>query len=57
MNKRYKSEALAAVHETALVLKEAGVMKKLTMREFDEVCLTPVEEMTPEQVRQLRHRE
>ena len=43
MTKRYKSEALAAVHETALGLADAGVMAKRTMRAFDELCLTPVE--------------
>ena len=57
MTKRYKSEALAAAHETALGLTEAGVMSKRTMRAFDEMCLTPVEEMTPEDIRELRLRE
>ena len=44
MNKRYRSEALAAGHKTALDLTEAGVMTKLKMREFDDMCLTPVDE-------------
>lgn len=57
MTKRYKSEALAAVHETALGLTEAGVIAKRTMRAFDEMCLTPVEEMTPDDIRELRLRE
>ena len=57
MTKRYKSEALAAAHETALGLTEVGVMTKRTMRAFDEMCLTPVEEMTPEEIRELRLRE
>ena len=57
MTKRYKSEALAAAHEAALDLTEAGVMAKRTMRAFDEVCLTPVKEMTPEDIRELRLRE
>lgn len=57
MTKRYKSEALAAVHETALGLTGAGVIAKRTMRAFDEMCLTPVEEMTPEDIRELRLRE
>ena len=48
MSKQYKSEALAAVYETALGLHEAGVMNKMTMKTFDEMCLTPVEELTPE---------
>ena len=57
MAKHYKSEALAAAHEAALGLTEAGVMAKRTMRAFDEVCLTPVKEMTPEDIRELRLRE
>ncbi len=57
MTKRYRSEALAVAHEAALGLAEAGVMSKRTMRKFDELCLTPVEEMTPEAIRELRLRE
>jgi len=57
MTKQYKSEALAAAHEAALGLAEAGVMSKRTMRVFDEMCLTPVEEMTPEEIQGLRLRE
>ena len=41
MAKKYRSDALAAVHETALGLTEAGVMAKRTMKAFDEMCLTP----------------
>ena len=57
MAKQYKSDALAAAHETALGLTEAGVMAKRTMRVFDEMCLTPVEDMTPEEIREIRTRE
>ena len=57
MARRYKSDALAAAHETALGLAEAGVMAKRTMRVFDEMCLTPVEDMTPEEIREIRMRE
>jgi len=32
-------------------------MDKKTMRNFDALCLTPVPEMTPEQIRALRTRE
>ena len=53
MTKQYESEVLASVHEAALGLAEAGVMSKRTMRAFDEMCLTPVEEMTPEDIRAL----
>ena len=57
MAKQYKSEAMAAAHEAALGLADAGLMSKRTMRAFDEMCLTPVEEMTPEDIRALRLRE
>ena len=56
MTKQYESEVLASVREAALGLAEAGVMSKRTMRSFDEMCLTPVEEMTPEGIRALRLR-
>ena len=57
MAKQYKSEALAAAHETAQGLADAGIMAKRTMKAFDEMCLTPVEEMSPEKIRALRLRE
>ena len=57
MTKQYRSEALAAAHEAALGLAEAGLMSKRTMRKFDEMCLTPVREMTAEDIRALRLRE
>lgn len=57
MTKQYKSGALAAVHETALGLRDAEVMDKQTMKAFDEMCLTPVEALTPEQIRLIRLRE
>jgi DNA-binding transcriptional regulator YiaG len=34
MGKKYRSDALAAVHETALGLTEAGVMDKHRLREW-----------------------
>ncbi|MEO5346401.1 MAG: DNA-binding transcriptional regulator [Magnetococcus sp. YQC-9] len=56
MGKRlhYKSEAMEAIHQTVSGLFEAGVVDKQTMREFDETCLTPVQEFSPEEIRQLR---
>jgi putative transcriptional regulator len=57
MVKRYKSDALAAVHETALGLEEAGVLSRRSMKAFDAMCLTPVEPLSPEQIRAIRVRE
>ncbi len=55
--KTYKSEALAALHETAEDLHTVGAIDKRTMREFDEACLTPIEVLAPAQIRALRERE
>lgn len=57
MTKRYRSEALTSIHETAEALHGAGLMDKQTMRKFDERCLTPVRLLTAEEIRALRERE
>lgn len=56
-NKTYKSDALAAIHETASGYYAAGVIDKKTMREFDEACLTQVRDFTAEDIIALRERE
>ena len=53
----YKSDAFAAIHETATGLHETGVIDKQTMQEFDASCLTPVEELTADEIRAIRERE
>lgn len=57
MNKTYRSDALAAIHEAVSDLHDAGAMDKRTLRKFDELCLTPVQRMKPEEIRSLRERE
>ncbi|ANE57950.1 DNA-binding transcriptional regulator [Methylomonas sp. SURF-1] len=57
MKKQYRSRLMASVHETAEGLHEAGVMDKRTMRKFDELCLTPINPLQPEEIRALRLRE
>ncbi|ENM6167047.1 DNA-binding transcriptional regulator [Salmonella enterica] len=57
MNKKYRSEAYAAIHETMEALHEIGAVDKQTMRQFDESCLSPIIPMTPEKIRALRERE
>lgn len=52
--KTYKSEACAVVHELAECLHEDGVIAKTTMREFDELCLVPTPELTPDEIRSIR---
>jgi len=48
---------MASIHETAEGLSAAGVMEKRTLREFDEMCLTPVRPLKPKDIRALRLRE
>ena len=52
-----KSEAFAAIHETAEGLHEIGAISKQTMRGFDEACLAPVPALAPDEIRALRERE
>jgi putative transcriptional regulator len=53
----YRSDARAAIHETASDLHDAEVLDKRTMRRFDELCLTPVRPLVAEEIRALRERE
>ena len=55
--KKYRSDALAAVHETMEALHDVGAVDKQTMREFDQACLAPIVVMSPDEIRALRERE
>ena len=57
MPKKYRSSAMAAIHETAGDLYAAGGIDRNTMRKFDVLCLTPIQKMTPRKIRALRARE
>jgi putative transcriptional regulator len=57
MADKARNDALAAVHETAAGLHRAGLIDRATMREFDALCLTLVEKLSPEDIRALRERE
>ena len=57
LKKRYRSEALGAIHEGMQALYEIGAIDKQTMREFDAACLTPVKPLTPRQIKAIRTRE
>jgi putative transcriptional regulator len=48
---------MAAIHETATGLRDAGAMSKRTMKSFDEICLTSVEPLSPRKIRAIRVRE
>lgn len=57
MPKKYRSKIMKSIHETASDLFASGGMDRKTMRKFDVLCLTPVEQMTPKKIRELRVRE
>jgi putative transcriptional regulator len=52
--RRTKSAILDAVHGTARGLHKAGVMDQLTLREFDRLCVPPVEPLKPAQIKRIR---
>jgi putative transcriptional regulator len=57
MRPKTESAVLATVHKTAAGLHKAGLVDKATLREFDALCLTPVEPLAPDEIRALRERE
>lgn len=54
MPRSYRTAQLAAIHETASGLAEIGLIDKRTMKEFDAMCLSPVEPLSAEQIREIR---
>jgi putative transcriptional regulator len=57
MSRKYKSDAMASIHETMVALHKVGAIDKQTMRRFDDSCLTPVNPLTARQIRAIRERE
>ncbi|MCB1021940.1 MAG: DNA-binding transcriptional regulator [Acidobacteria bacterium] len=57
MSKKYRSDPMAAVHEAMEALHAIGAIDKQTMRTFDDACLTPIRELSPNQIKALRERE
>ena len=51
---KFKSDAFAAIHNTAQGLYRAGGIDKTTMREFDESCLVVPTEIEPQQIKLIR---
>ncbi|MGC8493515.1 MAG: helix-turn-helix domain-containing protein [Syntrophobacteraceae bacterium] len=57
MSKKYRSDALEALHETAQGLHRIGLIDRKTMRDFDVSCLTTVEQLSAEEIVEVRKRE
>src|ERR1700689_775897 len=56
-SKKYRSDALAAIHETMEALHDVGAVGKQTMRRFDDACLTPIRPLKPAEIRAIREKE
>jgi putative transcriptional regulator len=54
MTKKYRSDALEAVHKTARGLHRIGLLNTKTMRDFDVSCLTEVKNLSPRQIVEVR---
>jgi putative transcriptional regulator len=52
--RKTKSPILQAVHQTAKGLHRADVMDQVTLRDFDRLCLPPIEPLAREQIKQIR---
>lgn len=57
MKKTYKSDAFAALHESADDLHKVGLISGQEMQYFDDTCLETIPEYTPERVKFVRKRE
>jgi putative transcriptional regulator len=49
-----KSEIAEAVHETATDLYQVGLIDLMKMREYDSLCLQPLEPLDPETIEKIR---
>lgn len=52
-----ESDILATIHESVTGLHRIGLVDQATMRDFDLMCLTTVESLSPAEIRALRERE
>ena len=57
MAKKYKSEIMFSVHEMMEGLHERGSIDKITMREFDVMCLEQNPVFAPDDIKALREAE
>lgn len=57
MSKKYRSDAMAAIHETMEALHNAGAIGKRTMRRFDDACLTAIRPLKPKEIKAIREKE
>jgi putative transcriptional regulator len=56
MAKTYKSDIMHSVHSAMADLAEIGLVDKKTMREFDAMCLTAIEDLGPRDIAAIREK-
>lgn len=56
MSKKYRSDAMAAIHETMEALHDGGAIDKQAMRRFDDACLAPIPPLNPNNAEAARRR-
>ncbi len=56
MKRVAKSRLMEAIHETAQDLYDAGAIDKVTMSQYDLLCLKPAETYDSERIKTLRER-
>ena len=54
--RKNKSAILEAVRETAKGLHAAGAMGQVTLREFDRLCLPPIDALQREEIKKIREK-
>ncbi len=54
VRKKYQSEIAGVVHRAMEGALRAGAIDKTTMREFDAMCLTSIEELRPKDILAIR---
>ncbi len=54
MTKKYRSRIAETVHKSAEGLHRIGAIDKTTMREFDVMCLTMVEDLSAREIQKIR---
>ncbi len=50
------SRILKEMHDTAKDMHDAGTLDTTTMREFDALCLPPVDKLSARQIKQVREK-
>ena len=52
--RKFKSDALEAIHASAEALLKVGAIDKATMRQFDQSCLAVPPDIGPQQIKRIR---